>query len=235
MHAAFVRAEVVHDDDVARLQRRHQELLDVGHEALAVDRAVDDAGRGDAVVAQRGEEGHGAPVAVRHLGAQRRAAAMPAVGARHVGLGPGLVDEDEAGRIDASLVALPPARAAAPRQADPARWRRRFFLKLIPSRRRKRQSVSQATTTPRLRSSASRACSVRSGFSDEPRQQPVPLARQHIGPLAAHRLGAALPVARARCDHFTTLATLTSNSAATARQDCRRATDATTRSRRSRE
>ena len=104
-----MRAEVVHDDDVAGLQRRHQELLHIGPEALAVDRAVDDAGGRDAIVAQRREEGHGAPMAVRHLGMQRRAAAMPAVGARHVGLGPGLVDEDEAGRIDAPLVALPPA------------------------------------------------------------------------------------------------------------------------------
>ena len=47
-------------------------------------------------------------------------------------------------------------------------------------------------------------------------------------------LAAALPVARSRCDHFTTLATLTSNSAATARQDLPPATDATTRSRGSR-
>jgi hypothetical protein len=112
-----VRAEIIHDNDIARPQRRQQELLDIGPEALAVDRAVDDAGRRDAIVAQRGEEGHGAPVAVRHLGMQRRTAAMPAVGARHVGLGPGLVDEDEAGRVDASLVALPPM--APPRHVRP--------------------------------------------------------------------------------------------------------------------
>ena len=46
----------------------HQELLDIGEEACAVDRAVDDAGRVDPVAAQRGEEGQRAPVAVRHLG-----------------------------------------------------------------------------------------------------------------------------------------------------------------------
>jgi len=44
---------------------------------------------------------------------------------------------------------------------------------------------------------------------------------------------AALPVARKRCDHFTTLATLTPNSAAVARHVRPPATDATTRSRRS--
>jgi hypothetical protein len=48
-------------------------------------------------------------------------------------------------------------------------------------------------------------------------------------------LAAALPVARQRCDHLTTLATLTSNSAAVARQVQPLATAATTRSRKSRE
>jgi len=102
---------------VARLQRRYQKLLDIGPEGLAVDRAVNDAGRCDAIVAQRGQEGHGAPAAVRHLGMQRHAAAMPAVGARHVGLGPGLVDEHQAGRIDAPLIPLPPA--PSPRDVRP--------------------------------------------------------------------------------------------------------------------
>ena len=107
--AAFVRAEVVHDDDIARLQGRQQELFHVDFEALAVDGAVNDAGSRDAIVSQGGEEGHGAPMAMRHLGMQRRTAAMPAMGARHVGLGPGLVDEDEACRIDAALMPPPPA------------------------------------------------------------------------------------------------------------------------------
>ena len=89
----------------------------VGPEALAVDRTVDDAGGRDAIMAQRGEEGHRPPVAVRHLGTKRQAATMPAVGACHVGLGPGLVDEHQAGRIDASLIPLPPV--APPRNVRP--------------------------------------------------------------------------------------------------------------------
>ncbi len=49
---AFVAAEIVHDDDVAGLERRDEELLDIGAEALAVDRPVEDAGRIDPVAAQ---------------------------------------------------------------------------------------------------------------------------------------------------------------------------------------
>ena len=48
--AALVAAEVVDHHDAARLQRRDQELLDPGGEALAVDRTVKDAGGNDAVV-----------------------------------------------------------------------------------------------------------------------------------------------------------------------------------------
>jgi hypothetical protein len=35
-----VGAEIVEDHDVARLQRRHEELFDIGVEALAVDGSV---------------------------------------------------------------------------------------------------------------------------------------------------------------------------------------------------
>ena len=38
----LVGPEVVGDDDVAGLQGRHQDLFDVGAEALAIDRAVED-------------------------------------------------------------------------------------------------------------------------------------------------------------------------------------------------
>ena len=54
---SLVAAEVVEDDDVARSQRRHQHLLDIGGEQVAVDRSVDHAGGIDAVVPQDGDEG----------------------------------------------------------------------------------------------------------------------------------------------------------------------------------
>jgi hypothetical protein len=46
------------------------------------------------------------------IGPSRLAAAPPAVGARHVGLGPGFVDEHQALDGQARLEALPPLPAA---------------------------------------------------------------------------------------------------------------------------
>jgi hypothetical protein len=58
-------------------------------------------------VPQRGEEGHGAPAAVRHLGDEPLAPGGATVAAGHVDLSPGLVDEDEARRVKPALMALP--------------------------------------------------------------------------------------------------------------------------------
>jgi hypothetical protein len=52
----LVGAEVVEDHDVTRLKRRDEELFDIGVEALAIDGPVNQAGRFDAVIAERGEE-----------------------------------------------------------------------------------------------------------------------------------------------------------------------------------
>ena len=108
----LVGAEIVHDDDVAGLQDRDELLLDIGAEAFAVDRSVEDARGGEPVAAQRAEEGQRAPVAVRGKAAQALALRSPAAQRRHVGLDPGLVDEDQPARIETGLPgspALPPA------------------------------------------------------------------------------------------------------------------------------
>lgn len=49
----FVTAEIVHDDDVAGPEHWHELLLDIGAEALAVYRAVEDARSGEPIAAQR--------------------------------------------------------------------------------------------------------------------------------------------------------------------------------------
>ena len=64
---SLVGAEVVQDHDVTWLEGGREELFDIGAEAFAVDRPVEQAGRFDAVVAQRGEEGRGLPPAMRNL------------------------------------------------------------------------------------------------------------------------------------------------------------------------
>ena len=65
---AFVAAEVVQDDDIARRESRGENLLDVEEEDFAVDRAIDHPRRINPVVAQRGDESQGLPMAVGRVG-----------------------------------------------------------------------------------------------------------------------------------------------------------------------
>jgi hypothetical protein len=123
-----VRSEIVEHDDVVSLEGRDEELLDVGEKPLAVEGAVEQRGRIDAIVAQRGEEGRGLPVAVRHFGDESASARSPAVEAGHVGLGPGLVDKDETRRIDALLMASPATCDGALCPDDPSRARGASFF-----------------------------------------------------------------------------------------------------------
>jgi hypothetical protein len=98
-----VAAEVVHDHDVAWAQRRDQHLPDVGEEAVAVDRPVDDHGRVHAGEPETGDEGGGAPMAMGNADAQALAPRCAAAKACHLGVQPGLVDEDQAFGIQIRL------------------------------------------------------------------------------------------------------------------------------------
>jgi hypothetical protein len=101
-------AEVVHDDNVARGEDGGENLLDISAEACAIDRSVDDAGRGEAVATQRRQKREGPPFTEGRFGEEALTSGAAAVGARHVGFGPGLVDEDKPPRIDPRLTRLPP-------------------------------------------------------------------------------------------------------------------------------
>src|SRR5699024_5550486 len=98
-------------DDAARLQRGDQELLDPSGEALAVDRAIEDAKGNDAIVPETGNEGQCLPMPMWHLVNQRLALRVPAVGPGHVGLRPGFVDEDHALRVYPALASAPAGTA----------------------------------------------------------------------------------------------------------------------------
>ena len=100
-------AEVVHDDDVARLKLRNENLLNISAEAFAVDRAVEQARCGKAVAAQGAEESQRPPVAVGREAAQPFAFWPPSVQWGHVGLNPGLVDKDQASGIELGLPRAP--------------------------------------------------------------------------------------------------------------------------------
>jgi len=104
---SFVAAEIVHHHEITGFKRGHEHLFDIDREAVAVDRAIKDPGGVDAVMAQRPDKGHGLPVAVGNLGFEPLAPRRPAPERRHIGLGPGLVDEDQACRVDPGLIFLP--------------------------------------------------------------------------------------------------------------------------------
>ena len=45
----FMAGQIVHDDRVARLEGGGEDLFDIGHEAGAIDRAIEDGGGGELV------------------------------------------------------------------------------------------------------------------------------------------------------------------------------------------
>ena len=84
-----MRPKIVHDDDIAGLECRDEDLFDIGQEGLAIDGAIQHEGRGDRVMAERGQKRQCLPMAVRDFGDERLAAAAPAT---RVGwINPGLV------------------------------------------------------------------------------------------------------------------------------------------------
>jgi len=102
-----VAAEVIDDDNVAGFEGGDEKLFHIGREADGVDRTVEDRRGVDPVMAERGKEGQGLPVAIRRLGVEPLPAPAPSMGARHVCLGPGLINEHQTPGIDLSLIALP--------------------------------------------------------------------------------------------------------------------------------
>jgi hypothetical protein len=103
----LVGAEIVHDDEVTPSQRRNQHLFDIGEEQLAIDRSVEHAGGGQAILSQTGYEGGGLPVPMGYCINQPVAHRSPAIEPDHVGLGPGFIDEDQPIRVQLRLVLAP--------------------------------------------------------------------------------------------------------------------------------
>jgi hypothetical protein len=98
-----VAAEIVHDDDVAWLKLRDENLLNVGTEALAIDWAIEQARCGEAVAAQGAEESQRPPVAVWCEAPHALAFWPPSAQWGHIGLNPGLVDKNQTSRIEVGL------------------------------------------------------------------------------------------------------------------------------------
>jgi hypothetical protein len=109
---AFVAGEIVHDHQIARLERWDQRLLDISLEGFGVDRTIEHPGRLDAILAKGGEEGHGFPMAMGYFGHQPFSARRPSPERLHVGFRPGLIDEHQALGIN-SVLSICPLKASA--------------------------------------------------------------------------------------------------------------------------
>lgn len=104
---SFVTAEIIHDDDVAFLERRNKDGLDIDAEGLAVDGAVEHPRRRDAVISEGGDECHRVPVTEGNGSVESLTFRTPAAQGSHVCLGPGFVNEDQPGWVDAGLTRFP--------------------------------------------------------------------------------------------------------------------------------
>ena len=88
-------------------------------------------------------------MAMRHGSAASLASGRTTVKARHFGVGGGLVDEDDARRIEVELPFEPRLARRVHRAATLFGGVRRLFLRVILRRLKNRQSVPMATVTPR--------------------------------------------------------------------------------------
>lgn len=134
-------AEIIEHDDIARLECWNQKLLDIGQKNAPVDRSVENAGCGDPVMTQSRQKGQCLPVAMGNPGSQSLTFAATTVRARHVGLGPGFVDKDQTGGIYVGLITLPEPALARDVRPVLLAGQHAFFLKLIPSDWKKRESM----------------------------------------------------------------------------------------------
>jgi len=125
--------EVVHDHHVSAAERRAQDLAKIGLKNLRIGRAFDGHAGGRAIPANRANHGGGMPMAVRSLAVDTLAAGRAAAQPRQIGLGPGLIQEDQLGRVEAGLP--PPPRPARPGDVRTILFAgpERLFLYVSPS------------------------------------------------------------------------------------------------------
>ena len=97
---AFVRGEIVGNHHVTGLQRRHEDLFDVGEEAGPVHRAIEDPWSGEPRHPQRGDEGAAFPPTLRRVIGDPLAARAAPIPPQEIGGDPGFIEKDEAGRVE---------------------------------------------------------------------------------------------------------------------------------------
>lgn len=104
----FVDREVIQHHHVAGLERRHQDLFDVGEEGRIVDRSIEHGRCGEAIAAQCRDHGVGLPVTARGVIVEACATRTAPIAAQQIRRDAGLVEKHILARI-AQRLAYPPA------------------------------------------------------------------------------------------------------------------------------
>ena len=105
--ADFVCPKVVGDHDVAGTQRGHEDLVEVGEKARAIDRAVEDPGRREAGHAEGGQKRTRLPAGTRRVIVDARPRQTTAVAPQQIRGDAGLVEKREPGEIPRRRLLLP--------------------------------------------------------------------------------------------------------------------------------
>ena len=133
---AVVGRQIVEANNIAFLKGRGELRFDVLLECITVQGALDHPGRGQAVTAQSGNEGHGFPMTMGNGGNHPLASGTAPPQARHFGIDTCFVKEHDP--ADPLGMGQEPGLTFAPNhacclhiRAFPVHWRVRFFLKLI--------------------------------------------------------------------------------------------------------
>lgn len=87
--------QVVEDHCVALAQRRDKDLLDIGKEALGVDRPVEHKGRNQALTGEARKKRRRLPMTIWRMADGACTDVCPGVTTRHRGRRPGLVEENQ--------------------------------------------------------------------------------------------------------------------------------------------
>lgn len=99
--------KVVYHHDVATVERRHQALLDIGHERCSVDWPVEDHWCHHPIVPQGSYERDRLPCSLRNVADQSLATRAAASETDHVDGDRGLIDKDQSRRIKIALLTNP--------------------------------------------------------------------------------------------------------------------------------
>ena len=105
----FVHRQVVEHDHIARVQRRHQDLLHVGPEAVVIDGPIEHGGRRHRRGPERRDDRVRLPVPAGRVIADARPAPAARIAANQIGRNARFIHEDVLVREPDRLAVVPPA------------------------------------------------------------------------------------------------------------------------------